>query len=704
MGGQSTLSDKKDVDKMRLVWALNVLGIAKGTVVRSSTELEKIRLRTKELYKRFKADGKDREASKVPQAFEFLKARFDNERESRHKTPQIRKVGSGNGGAGHDTKGAKDGERQGASGTTQDVKTSTSDVSENPLVGSKTDPRDGTVCEIPRKALHDSSHPQTCGNKRARLSELPVESPSITSLDGANPPQCSVSGTVNPLQRSTSGTLHPAQRTKSGTLHLPQRSTSGTLHPPQRTTSGTLHTPQRSTSGNLHLPQRSVSGVTLVCPCGETCYLKQPPTSFKSGAFSCPSCRFRGMDPFNPVVEGNHGMLKLMHLQPLVPPDATEAIVQFDLELPDLQKWRKAGDDIEARMCCVDQCDIHQKWPETLCCSVNDKELFQISPPQKGHKRRDAPKKISVQLRSGTNSFDVKVTDPCLKRFVLAIVRTTPQKVRQVCTTVPVASQEVCRQRLGQLMFSSMLESTGDEVHAAGSDRCRLTCPITMARMVTPVRGLKCMHLQCFDLVGYLVSNLRMGAFNRRWICPVCDLVLRPRDLFVDAHVLRVLDETEDDDAEVAFESSGTWTVTAKANVATSSESEGGGGFNESEDDEICCIVSETVPGESLDTATDKTQQCDSRVEDEERHEVERAKDDEVTGFASSSEGSASPYAAVEDDGYGLQRPDDDADAPMADEDLRPLSDSGASETHSEDDLDLMDMLKTFQRDVAQTC
>eukprot|EP00927_Polykrikos_kofoidii_P011533 TRINITY_DN14910_c0_g1_i1.p1 TRINITY_DN14910_c0_g1~~TRINITY_DN14910_c0_g1_i1.p1 ORF type:complete len:536 (-),score=105.44 TRINITY_DN14910_c0_g1_i1:96-1703(-) len=141
-------------------------------------------------------------------------------------------------------------------------------------------------------------------------------------------------------------------------------------------------------------------------------------------------------------------------------------------------------------------------------------------------------------------------------------------------SVVPLA-EEVCRQRVAQLMFESMLESTGEEVHTEGSDRCRLTCPITLTRIKTPVRGHRCRHLQCYDLRAYVISNLRMGAFNKRWRCPVCNLHTRPPgDLFIDTHLLQVLTHTETDEAEIAFNRSGNWSVTGKVDTPASASSD----------------------------------------------------------------------------------------------------------------------------------
>lgn len=46
----------------------------------------------------------------------------------------------------------------------------------------------------------------------------------------------------------------------------------------------------------------------------------------------------------------------------------------------------------------------------------------------------------------------------------------------------------------------------------------KINCPITLQRIKYPVRGMRCTHLQCFDLDTYVSMNSTL----KRWACPVC--------------------------------------------------------------------------------------------------------------------------------------------------------------------------------------
>mmetsp|Transcript_7798 Transcript_7798/g.18011 ORF Transcript_7798/g.18011 Transcript_7798/m.18011 type:complete len:294 (-) Transcript_7798:131-1012(-) len=50
-----------------------------------------------------------------------------------------------------------------------------------------------------------------------------------------------------------------------------------------------------------------------------------------------------------------------------------------------------------------------------------------------------------------------------------------------------------------------------------------------------------------------------MGAFNRRWVCPLCSLTLRPDDLRRDTYVEQVLASTHAEVEEVLVDSDGSW-------------------------------------------------------------------------------------------------------------------------------------------------
>ncbi|CAE7379564.1 PIAL2 [Symbiodinium natans] len=305
----------------------------------------------------------------------------------------------------------------------------------------------------------------------------------------------------------------------------------------------------------------------LICKtCQQSSNLRRIP-DLKDGVFVCPVCRFRDMDPLSPMKENEKGLLKLILLQPPVLPEETmgEATVRVRLNIPNLQRWRKQGEEIDVRMLNLDTCDTLQCWPHSLTMWANGVQAFQVEAPKEGHKRRDAPRRISACLKSDQNDLKISMRDGLtLQRFCIAIVRVKPIHVVEMRKSIRPVSEDGGKKMVQELLWNSALLASSDEVTAEGSNKCRLTCPLTHERIHTPVRGERCAHLQCFDLKAYIEINKGMAAFNKRWTCPVCSIMCKPSDMFLDMYMLTILEKTEDDDDEICFTQDGEWTVTGK--------------------------------------------------------------------------------------------------------------------------------------------
>lgn len=272
-------------------------------------------------------------------------------------------------------------------------------------------------------------------------------------------------------------------------------------------------------------------------------------------SFWCPPCRFKVMDPLNSIVEPN-GILKVAPVM--------QSQVDFLLDLPELRQWRKEGYGIECRMVSADSLKASQVWPNSMLFCANNKEVFVIKPPEDGHKRRDVPQGISAGLKHGTNTISVRVSDEAVRppSLVLAIVLTRARELKELCSQVTPCKELDARRRIISLLCKQRQSSGVDEdLMCLSNDKLRLQCPISMGRIEDPVRGEHCQHFQCFDLESYIQSNQQIRAFNNRWGCPVCSLVLRPSDLVRDEYVARVLRDTSEDIEEVIVSPNGDYRV-----------------------------------------------------------------------------------------------------------------------------------------------
>jgi len=196
-----------------------------------------------------------------------------------------------------------------------------------------------------------------------------------------------------------------------------------------------------------------------------------------------------------------------------------------------------------------------------LIVSVDDKPVFSIVPPEEGHKRRDVPISIASGLASSTNSVTISAAlDDGISDFVYAILLTQPCDVPYLSKQVLRCGHKEARARVHTLVTEQAAEAQGsDDIVCLTRNKLKLVCPISFERVQAPVRGMDCKHLQCFGLSAYLTSNRQMKAFNNRWQCPFCTLVLRPTDLRFDAYVEQVLKQAPPDVEEVVVSSDGSW-------------------------------------------------------------------------------------------------------------------------------------------------
>ncbi|KAK9768109.1 Zinc finger MIZ domain-containing protein 2 [Basidiobolus ranarum] len=82
-------------------------------------------------------------------------------------------------------------------------------------------------------------------------------------------------------------------------------------------------------------------------------------------------------------------------------------------------------------------------------------------------------------------------------------------------------------------------QDTNEVIVSQPSIWLSLRCPISHERIRTPVKGVRCGHVACFDLHTYLHLN----AMKPRWECPICDRDLPLEELRCDVMVENILAE-----------------------------------------------------------------------------------------------------------------------------------------------------------------
>ncbi|XP_077499857.1 E3 SUMO-protein ligase PIAS2-like [Amblyomma americanum] len=78
-----------------------------------------------------------------------------------------------------------------------------------------------------------------------------------------------------------------------------------------------------------------------------------------------------------------------------------------------------------------------------------------------------------------------------------------------------------------------------------------LLCPLTKTKMRVPGRGVRCHHVQCFDVFAYL--DLNETTLQPSWMCPVCGEQVLVQDIRVDLLMLDALMAPDDDCTSMFF-------------------------------------------------------------------------------------------------------------------------------------------------------
>lgn len=288
--------------------------------------------------------------------------------------------------------------------------------------------------------------------------------------------------------------------------------------------------------------------------CGNDYDLQHADYTKRPDCFWCPLCRFRHMDPFQAVIEP-YGML-LCHI-------VMRPTIAFSLDLPDLKQWRKDDQAIWMRMVKVDSDHCAQIWPKKLHFEANGVEVFSIKEPEEGHIRRDVPQNISAGLKAGINTITITLDDDDICQYALCLARAQTMTASTIASATPTIPEEEAKDKIMTLLedtWAANIDNEEDEeITCVISNKLKLRCPLSFERCVVPVRGAQCRHLQCFGLLAFLDTNMKMRALNNRWTCPVCQHIMRPQDLRRDAYVERVLSETPEHIDEVLILQDGSY-------------------------------------------------------------------------------------------------------------------------------------------------
>ena len=271
----------------------------------------------------------------------------------------------------------------------------------------------------------------------------------------------------------------------------------------------------------------------------------------------CPQCRILHMDPFNP------GLELLMYVttpRNMLAPSSQDGnlSMRFNIDPSQLKEWQAKKISLSVRCVGLGPRSLNVPkgplWPKDVTASVNSyKDVFKILPPKYGHVRREvAGKEISDLIKPNSNTVTVqyKTEQPPMNahvqppRFMFGVVASEPKSKADILSIIKRPGVQECKIRDIEIVKRALenFESlqSGDIIIETRADFeiINTRCPLSLCEMDTPVRGVECEHIQCYDADSYVDVNIRTRNVEKRWICPVCSKIVRPEDLIVDEFVL----------------------------------------------------------------------------------------------------------------------------------------------------------------------
>ena len=280
----------------------------------------------------------------------------------------------------------------------------------------------------------------------------------------------------------------------------------------------------------------------------------QSPAELKE--WQCPFCRLLHMDPFNPGVE-----LLMFTATPrnMLAPSSQEGnlSMRFNVQPNIVKEWQNKKMSVVVRCVGLGPKTLNVPkgplWPKEATASVNTyKDVFRIQPGKYGHVRREVPsKEITDLVKPNSNTVTVSYrTEPPGNtqvqppRFMFGVIACEGRSKQDIVTLIKRPSLDESRQKDIQIVhqahaaFTAMQSQDLVIESKADFDIVHTRCPLSLWEISTPVRGIECEHLDCYDADSYVDVNIKTRNVEKRWRCPVCSKLTRPEDLIIDEFLI----------------------------------------------------------------------------------------------------------------------------------------------------------------------
>lgn len=223
--------------------------------------------------------------------------------------------------------------------------------------------------------------------------------------------------------------------------------------------------------------------------------------------YECPFCQSVNWDPLQEILDVLVMPFALSREDPKV--CLRRLIKNFEVTEEILRKIHEDGGRFEIQLRCLkfDGKGYNNDWPNAGAVVINDALIMET------HRILDVhhlPLNISGKILFGTNSLSViKYNDT---QYYAACVYFVQKLTFYELYSKIKENQQVLDEEEGKKVLISLL--------AGKNCNIPIKCCLSNRPMQEPVRGVKCKHIRCFDLIRWL--QLQSNPKIARWICPIC--------------------------------------------------------------------------------------------------------------------------------------------------------------------------------------
>lgn len=220
-------------------------------------------------------------------------------------------------------------------------------------------------------------------------------------------------------------------------------------------------------------------------------------------------------------------------------------------------------------------------WPQTIFLECNGQP---VRPRRRQHFQYDAPIELSDLVRPGENTIQVSLPEVPANMgssstyFMGVEVITTLdyEAVRDLIEAAKhISADETVREIQRRLKPGGTDDVMSEDDHICVS----VADPFSSCLFETPVRGVDCKHIECFDLDIWLLTRSRKPSQDPGepclvdcWKCPICALDARPVSLRVDDFFAEVQRELAQSDGvstkHISIKPDGSWKRVQEADEA----------------------------------------------------------------------------------------------------------------------------------------